>query len=262
MKQWSAFLLVLISSPLLAKGPNSDQRKAINDAEVLGSVIYAQDHAASVASDVFLAATTPDQRKEVTGWLVIDEKDSEVVTFVGTRDGKYVGLYQVGVKKDRPGSMALIDPPRELEGSALGMFSARQVALKAMPRTCSNPYNTVVLPGGLAHFDGWLVYLLAATSEENVVPVGGHYRAHVTSDGTRLISIEPLSKSCLTLPRSTERGPVAALYMTHIMTDTPIETHVFLNLVYGVDFYVATESSVWSISKGSIRYVGRNDARK
>jgi len=247
---------------LLAKGPTSDQVKAVKNAELLGAAIYAQDRAASLAGDSFLAAFKPDQRTEVAGWLVRGGTDSQVVTFVGKRDDKYFGLYQVDVKHDQAGSVVPIDPPRELVGADLGMFMARQVALKAMPHSCSTPYNTVVLPGSLANFDGWLVYLLAASSDANTVPVGGHFRAHITADGATLMSIEPLSKSCLTLSRATEKGATAALYMTHVMTDTPIETHVFLNLLYGVDFYVGTETSVWGITKGSIRYVGRNKGAK
>jgi hypothetical protein len=263
MRQHSSFLLVLlVSTPLFAKGPTSDQLKAVKTAEVLGTAIYAQDHAASLASDAFLAAIKPDRRTDIAGWIVRDEKESKLVKFVGKRDGTYFGLYQLHVDRDQVSPVALIDPPRELDGLELGMFMARQVALKEMPHACSTPYNTVVLPGGLANFDGWLVYLLAASSDSNAVPVGGHFRARVTPDGASLISIEPLSKSCLTLARTSEKGATAALYMTHLLTDTPIETHVFLNLLYGVDFYVGTETSVWGISKGSIRYVGRNKNAK
>ena len=83
----------------------------------------------------------------------------------------------------------------------------------------------------------------------------------MTTDGSTLIAIEPLSKSCLTMSRATDKGTPVALYMTHLVTDTPLETHVFLNLLYGIDFYVGTETSIWSISNGSIRYVGRNKAK-
>ena len=254
-------LLLLLPTPLLAKGPNADQLKAVKEAELLGKAIFAQDKVAASASDAYLAAIAPDRRTEVTGWIVRGDEASQIVTFVGKREGKYFGLYQIEVKQERPGSVVTLDPPRELGGPDLGMFTARQVALRAMPKSCSTPYNTIVLPGGLAKFDGWLVYLLAASSDANQVPVGGHYRAHVTTDGGTLLSIEPLSKSCLTLSLTSGKGPLAALYMTHLVTDWPLETHVFLNLLYGIDFYVGTETSVWSISKGSIRYVGRNKAK-
>jgi hypothetical protein len=138
----SILLILLTATPLLAKGPTSDQLKALKDAELLGTAIYAQDHAASLASDAFLAAIKADRRTEVAGWVVRSEKESQVVKFVAKRDGKYFGLYQVEVDHDRVAPVASIDPPRELDGAELGMFMARQLALSAMPHSCSTPYTT------------------------------------------------------------------------------------------------------------------------
>jgi len=143
------------------------------------------------------------------------------------------------------------------------MFTARQTALRALPKSCPSPYNTVVLPGSVADVDGWLVYLLAASADPNQVPVGGHFRARISSDGGTVIAMEPLSNSCLMLSLASDSGKrVVALYMTHLfLSDVPTEAHVFLNLLYGVDFYVATETSVWGITKGTIRYVEANKSK-
>ena len=255
----SCLFLLFLPTLLLAKGASPEQLKAVKAAEALGGAIYTQDHAVASASDALSAAIAPERRAQTIGWVVRGEKESQFVTFVGKREDKYFALYQVEVKQGHSLQVVAVDPPRALIGPELEMFTARQTALRAMPKSCPSAYNTVVLPGSMAAFDGWLVYLLAASADENQVPVGGHFRARVSSDGGALIAMEPLSKSCLTLSLTGDSGkPAIALYMTHVMSDTPTEAHAFLNLLYGVDFYVATDSSVWAITKGAIRYVGAN----
>jgi hypothetical protein len=42
--------------------------------------------------------------------------------------------------------------------------------------------------------------------------------------------------------------------MSHIVSDTPLETHVFLSLLEGLPFFVVTpDSHMWSVERGSIR---------
>ena len=258
----TCLLLLFLPTLLLAKGPSPVQLKAVKAAEALGGAIYAQDHAVASASDALSAAIPPERRAQVIGWVVRGVKESQFVNFVGKREDKYFALYQVEVKQGQSLQVVTVDPPRALISPELEMFAARQTALRAMPKSCPSPYNTVVLPGSMAAFDGWLVYLLAASADENEVPVGGHFRARVSSDGGTLVAMEPLSKSCLTLSLAGDGGkPVVALYMTNVMNDAPTEVHAFLNLLYGVDFYVATDTAVWGITKGAIRYVGANKSK-
>jgi hypothetical protein len=80
--------LFLLPSLLLAKGPTSDQVKAVTNAELLGRAIYLQDQAASIATDALLAAVDPGRRKQVIGWIVGGEKESRTVTFVGKIEDK------------------------------------------------------------------------------------------------------------------------------------------------------------------------------
>lgn len=41
--------------------------------------------------------------------------------------------------------------------------------------------------------------------------------------------------------------------VTHVLNDHPIETHVFLSLLHGLNLYVMTENALWSVDKGKIR---------
>jgi len=253
----SGILLLFLPTLLFANWPSSAQFKAVKVAEALGGAIYAQDHAVVSASDALSAALDAERRAQAIGWIVRGDKKSQLVTFVGEREGKYFAVFQVDVTPRQTLQVVTIDPPRALVSPDLEMFNARQTALRAMPNACPSAYNTVVLPGSMAAFDGWLVYLLATSADANEVPVGGHLRARVSSDGGTLIAMEPLTKSCLTLSLTGDTGkPVAALAMTHVMSDVPTETHAFLNLLYGVDFYVATDTNVWRITKGAISYAG------
>jgi hypothetical protein len=253
----AAVLLALAPNFLLAKVPNPTQRKAIKQAERLGKAIYEQDMVAAQATDALRTQVSIERESRVKGWVVTSRGTTSLVSFVGELvDGHYV-LYEVELNAGKAPVVTVLKPPRELHGAALTMFLARQAAFAAMPSACSERYNTIVLPGKIVKRDGWLVYLLAATTEQGQVLVGGHFRADVSAEGRTVRSIEPLANTCLTLDlMDTDSEPVAALFMTQVLTDTPIETHVFLNLLHKVDFYVITEPGIWGITDGQIRYVG------
>jgi hypothetical protein len=98
------------------------------------------------------------------------------------------------------------------------------------------------------------VYLLAATKEAGKVVVGGHVRVLVGGDGLEIMDYQQLSNSCLMvdLPSPAAGKPVG-LVVTHVLDDHPIETHVFLSLLHGLNLYVMTENALWSVDKGKIR---------
>jgi hypothetical protein len=248
----------LVLGVVFASEPTSGHRKAIKIAEELGRAIYEQDLAAASASDALLAATSPESRSGVLGWIVTGPKDAPLVQFIGKQGDAYVTLFDVPLHSGKAAEVRQLSPDRELPGDNLGMFLARQSALAALPLdACSKRYNTIVLPNKAADHRGWLVYLLAATTDADKVLVGGHYRAEVSADGTTVISTTPLSRSCLVLSTAAENGgTLKALVMSQVLTETPIETHVYLNLLHKIDFYVVTEPGIWGITDGSIRYAG------
>lgn len=44
--------------------------------------------------------------------------------------------------------------------------------------------------------------------------------------------------------------------MTHIVSDTPLETHVFLSLLHKRSIRVLTELGAWEVVDGRILYAG------
>lgn len=146
----------------------------------------------------------------------------------------------------------------QLSESQLAQYRARSLALESITRPASRRYNCVILsdPEG----DGFLVYALAATTEANAVMVGGHYRFSISRDGQRLERSDELFKSFMVLstkPKDMPTGAsIAALTMTTLVSDMPLETHVYLSLLHRMPFYVGTpDEHVWKVENGKMEVV-------
>ena len=99
--------------------------------------------------------------------------------------------------------------------------------------------------------DEWLAWLLVATTDANVVPVGGHYRFRISADGRTLIRRDALSASCLSLNKTQDApagGQPVGLAASHIVSDHPVETHVFLSLLNRIQIYVAAGDKLWNVN--------------
>jgi hypothetical protein len=94
------------------------------------------------------------------------------------------------------------------------------------------------------------------------VQVGGHFRYGISQSGEKLLSKEQLYKSCLVIDRSPAGLPTGTkpegLYMSWIVSNTPLEIHVFLQLYAHTPFTIGTVGSktLWSIEDGHISRVG------
>jgi hypothetical protein len=67
--------------------------------------------------------------------------------------------------------------------------------------------------------------------------------------------VMPLSKSILELPTKGKDGPVKAMFVTHLVTDWPLETHVFVSLRTHKPVCVATAVGIWRVDGDKIRFV-------
>lgn len=135
------------------------------------------------------------------------------------------------------------------------MFRARASAEKARFQKCSQTYNTVILPADMAGEKGWYVYLLAATTKNDEAVMGGHVRVHVSADGKNILNVKEFTKTCLTMKIAKN---AAGLMVTHLVDKHPVETHVFMSLLYGMPLYVGASLQTWAVEKGSIRLVALN----
>lgn len=220
--------------------------------EKLGATMHRHDLAAAEATDIVLSQALDLERHPVQGWVVTGDGDDLLVTFVGMRDGEYRGFFDVRPSASRRRRFQEAGG-RRLTETELARFKARQAARGLIEEPCSERYNSIVIedPSG----PGWLVYWLAATAQAGVIPVGGHYRFTVSADGTTVERADRLSLSCLAIDRrSVPAGAeTAAVFVTHLVSDTLVETHVFLSLLHDVPFAVGTApDTIWFVDGGKI----------
>jgi len=224
----------------------------------LGREIYRHDKLAWQATDVLLAQHSPEelQKEGAHGWIVdLTADDAPFVRFVRQHDGNMEAAYDVVFHKD--GKPELVEPKeRQLTAEQKLHLIARDTALKAMTEGkypwCGGNPNFVVLsdPDG----SGFLVYILRPKVAMDEVPIGGHYRITVAADARHVEQVDRLSASCLTQQRKGPKGEtIVALTMSHVVSATPVETHVFLSLQEQMPFYVSTAADkIWKVEDGRI----------
>ena len=222
----------------------------LSEVEQLGREIYLKDVAAHRATDAVLAQVDSVQG-EFVGWITLLSGSRSQVLFIDDQ-ARAVYSVELDVSTPLPPVVTELKPPGRLDPGASAMWAARRTALSSSFRRCSDRYNTVVVEQPRATPSRWLVYLLAATPEPGVVMLGGHHRFAISSDGTEVLEHLPLTKSCIkSEPR--RDGEVAALMVTHIVTNEPIESHVYLSLLHELPLYVGTDGAIWAVEQGRIR---------
>ncbi len=251
-----AFVIVVVwsSTSALAQDPPPIRSFDITKIEALGAEIAEQDAIAVKATDILLAQRINLNDIPLRGWVVSKTEGEYIVTFVGEYESRYLGIFEI-----RPNASLekqfLAHTKLALPQELLLQFKARQLAAKFISPACSNRYNTVALRE--QGTQAWLVYALAPATDPDLVPIGGHFRFTIDASGEKLIQKDRLSMSCLAMNKHSKDMPagstLVALNVTHIVSDTPVETHVYLNLINRLDLIVVTmDKTVWKISGGKI----------
>jgi hypothetical protein len=248
---------VFCISPIRAEEPKElpkIREFEIKTIEALGQELYRRDHLASDGTDLLFAAHPEAKEQPIRGWVSILGEEASTVYFVRQKDDVLSLAYTITFP--RGGKPTVKDQVGEpLPENVRARFLARQTAIAAVPKRYTKQINAEVLddPAG----KGFLVYVLSSTDEPNKMVVGGHYRVTVSADGKKAEVIDALSRSLLILPVNPpdvpEGSKTVAAYMTHIVSATPVETHVFVSLLHRQTFYVATsETDIWKVENGTI----------
>jgi hypothetical protein len=245
--------LALAGSAIAADKPPPIRVFDIPTLERLGGAIYRQDRAAWLATDAVMAKVPDLSGAGVKGWIVEGQGDDEKVRFLRDTGSGLEAGYDVVVGPQ--GAGAVVQPSdRSLTAEERAAFAARQAAIKKLPGVCRQGYNSVVIKD--VEGDGWLVWLLAPSPARDVIPMGGHYRFSVSADGQTVNRVDALSASCLTMNAKPDLPPGASspmLYVTHVVSPTPVETHVFLGLMYHLPIVVGTgKDTLWTVDNGKI----------
>lgn len=229
----------------------------------LGRELHRADQLAWVATDVLEARVGFEaySKAGACGWVIETAGVEPVVRFLRKTGGTIESAYDIRFP-ERAAPVLEVPKDRTITARQLARYVARDTAIVPFNEgkypLCrlrrGNRFNYAVLddPDG----DGFLVYLLRPKEAKDMVPVGGHYRITVAADGKTVERVDALSRSCLTSDRRREipeDGKLVALSVSHIVSPTPVETHVFLSLQEKLPFYVVTpDGTAWQVEEGRI----------
>ena len=188
--------------------------------------------------------------------MVPDGRDQRV-RFVAREEETVRPGWDVVVRNGRAGDVEVVTDG-VLSDEEQARFRARQTAAENIGRLrCGRNMNSVVADD--PDSDGWLVWLLTSTTDANIVPVGGHYRFTISADGRTVLGRDQLSNGCLPMNRAAEgaNGQTAAMFVSQIVSQTPVETHVFLSLQNRLPIYVGVGDKIFEVNGAAIREVRR-----
>lgn len=216
--------------------------------------MYRQDQEAWKATDLLLAKHSETELKaaKAHGWIVESLADRDVVRFV--RDGANGPEAFYDVTFTNQSAPVLSDPQnRLLSADELSQYRARLLALGNVKERCSDTYNTIALKD--PQNDRWIVWALAATkTDSDLIIIGGHFRFTISADGKTIVQKDALSKTCLRFTRKNgPNGEPGQIFFVHVVTLTPIETHVFASFSYDMPFRIGTlDGKAWKVNGDQI----------
>jgi hypothetical protein len=192
-----------------------------------GVLLEAYDSAAWRATDAVMA-THP--KAEPSGRYIAHLTEAGWVVDFGHLNpagDKFLVSYEaVPVGSPTHFAVKALNPAREDGGWNLAAAKAVELVTKnfgAMTR----PYNIAVLPadGGSLY-----VYLYPAQVKAGVYPLGGDVRYRVSQDGSAITEKRQMHKSIIESVSARTDMKVESGYHTHVLSDVPEDTDVFLVL--------------------------------
>ncbi len=244
------------ASAVAQERPAQVQAFSISETGRLGTAIWRQDVAAARATDALLAASGGQPPQGLIGWIVIPEGDGQRVRFLSGEISAPQAFKDVVIDSQLKAGAVIDVAEPALSADEIAQFAARNTAAQAIgPLRCAARYNAVMLkdPEG----SGWLVWLLASTTQANVVPMGGHYRFHISADGQTVEKREQLSGGCLDMDRSQAQrgGQTVGLVTNIVVAPQPLEVHVYLSLLNRLPIYAMAGDKIWEVQGARIREV-------
>ncbi len=92
-----------------------------------------------------------------------------------------------------------------------------------------------------------IIYLIAQDPAEGHTVFGKHYK--IIND-----KIIPSTKTCfITSPPPDKK--VAGAYVTHLLSDTPTEFHVFISLKTKEPVFIGTAKGMWKAENGTVEFL-------
>lgn len=202
--------------------------KDLADITARGILLEGYDQAAWHASDAVQETHPPEEkvrhyiaRKTATGWVVDFGR-------LNSEGQKFLVAYEATQADGSHFNVRTLEPERQDADFDLAATKAMDLALKDFGGA-NRPYNVAVLPTSP---DGLFVYVYPAQVKDGVYPYGSDVRYLVSADGANILIKRQLHKTVLeSIPGKLPKGTTpSAGYHTHILTDRPEDTDVFLVL--------------------------------
>jgi hypothetical protein len=258
------------AAPAGAEGPASgselpipvDLVAQISRSSEIGRQLYALDRVAAAGTDVLFSNVPDALSSGIGGYLALPEASAAggsgptfLVSFF-TQDAPPRVAYEVRFQREREPAFEAFAPPKAASPTFITLVRARQLALSALT-SAPQPINPLVLPASLNGEDGILVYLLAGTKQHDIAVLGKHYRFLVPPDASTVSYMMPLSNDIMEIPTKAPSGATPeALAVTQVVTDFPLETHVFVSLQIQLPIYVGTRRGMWRVEGDTISFLG------
>lgn len=231
--------------------------------ERLGQEMFAQDQLAWRATDALLLEHSEGELRDagLAGWVTSGIDGADIIRFVRVAAERPEALYDVIFDAD--GTPALSQPADPaLSESEIAQYHARRLAIADINVLCADNYNTIALAD--PESDGWLIWAMSATVDPGILPAGGHVRFTISADGDKILERDALSLGCMNIERpGAADGPDDAVssFVTHVVSLTPVESHVFLSLAESIPLYVGTlDGNGWRVEGGRISRVDVDSA--
>lgn len=218
---------------------SAEDRAALDRTAERGRLLAAYDRVAWLATDD-VQQRLPDWQQRLGGWIVEGPATSPTLTFYD-RSQPPRALYTtrlVGAKLTE--ARLVTGDAAALAPAQLHLIAARDSAARAIGAAklapCGPAFNTVVVPpitsGGVTS-----VYFLSAQTKADDLPIGGHFRVDVDTDG-RAGAVHAFSKGCMTLPPPPKGQRGAAAVVSTLTAPLPNEAHSFVVEAYRRRLYV------------------------
>jgi hypothetical protein len=238
-----------------------DLRAAVTRSCDIGRELYVLDKIAAIGTDVLLANVEHPESKHLAGYLPLRESDEsgeptgvlQVAFFTSEQPPRIA--YRIHIDLKQKPRFEALEPPVAAHQGMLALVRSRQAALDAVPHP-TQPLNPVLIPAEAYGESGTLVYLIAGTKQPKIAVFGKHYRALVPTGGNQVTYLKELSKTALEMPTEQAGQAAVALAITHVVSEYPLETHVFTSLLLRLPIYVATSRGTWRVNGDQIAFLG------
>lgn len=236
----------------------ADLREQVSTSAAIGRLLYVLDNVAAIGTDALLAEVPDLRRRGIAGYIPVQESGddgtplSSFLVYFYTSDAVPRIAYIVHIAPNAKPVVETFSPPRNAQPAFVTFVRARELAIDSAPLS-GQPVNPVLVPGEVIGEHGILVYLLAGTTEPNVVVLGRHTRVLISDDGARVLAVTPLTRAIIEAPTNSS---TAALTVTQVTADYPLETQVFSSLLGKLPIYVSTERGAWRVDGDSIAFLG------